>query len=427
MDNLRVGFTPNPGLDCVPGAVVVDFDLDLEPETGTGPVGGSHEVTATLTTTEGDPVDEVDIEFTVSGAHSVTGTGSTDAAGVATFGYAGATSGLDTISACYRPDPEAACAATAAVSFTWTGDLGVERIWGPDRYGTAAEISAEWPSGAEVVYVATGQRFPDALSVSSLAGTLNAPVLLTRHTVLPAVTRAELERLQPARIVILGDQHAVSQSVETALADYAISDGPGAVSRLAGVDRYATSLAVALEFPTGVDRAYVATGHDFPDALAGGARGGVLEAPVVLTRPGALGAHTIAALQHLQPGEIIVLGGPDSVSDAVVDQLAAYTTGGVNRVFGDHRYATAAAVSADYAPGVGAVFVATGWEFADALTGGPLAASIPGPVLLTKPHVLPAATIAELERLEPQRIIILGDTPSVSTEVEIALAAYLVP
>src|SRR5699024_5526412 len=103
LDNLVVGYTPNPEMDCAPGASIVTHDLDLSPDNGTGEVGTSHTVTAQLQDSEGAPVADTTIEFAVTGVHSTTSTATTDADGEATFTYPGTTPGLDTISGCARP------------------------------------------------------------------------------------------------------------------------------------------------------------------------------------------------------------------------------------------------------------------------------------------------------------------------------------
>lgn len=426
LDNLIVGYTPNPEIDCAPGAEIVTHDLDLEPNTGTAPVGTDHTVTATLTDDVGDPVADTSIEFAVSGTHSTTGSATTNAAGQATFTYSGTTAGADTISGCARPETGEPCSATDSVSFVWTSDGGpvVERIWGEDRYGTAVAISSSWTPGVDVAYIASGLDYPDAMPAGALGGTHDAPVLLTRTTALPAVTKAELERLQPQRIVVMGGPEAISESVATALADYAQADTPDEVTRIAGADRYGTAAEAGLTYPTGVQVAYVAKGTDFPDALAAASRGGQLDSPVLLTRTDHLPAATRAALTHLNPDQIVVLGGDEAVAESLLTELEAYTTGTVTRTAGETRYGTAAAISADHAPGVEAVFVATGQIYADSMTGAPLSASILGPIVLTQLDNLPAETIAELERLDPQRIIILGGTAVVSAQVQADLAAY---
>ena len=191
--------------------------------------------------------------------------------------------------------------------------------------------------------------------------------------------------------------------------------------RLAGDDRYETAAAVAAKFGTNVPVAYVASGATFADALAGAARAGSQGGPVLLTAAGSLPTATTKALTGLKPGRIVVLGGRSAVSDAVLTGLQPYTTGGVTRVGGDDRYKTAAAVAADYSPGVPTVYVASGADFPDALAAAAVAAARDEPVLLTKPGSLPEDTATAIRRLAPAKIVIMGGIGSVSAAVETQL------
>lgn len=206
-----------------------------------------------------------------------------------------------------------------------------------------------------------------------------------------------------------------------------ISPAATSVARAAGADRYATAAAVsARAYPSGATDVLVATGADYPDALSGGALAGRLGMPVLLTGATSLPASTRAELTRLGAGRIWVVGGTNVVSDAVLAALEPYASSGtVTRVAGADRFATAAAVSERWSsPGVSSVFVATGADFADALAGTPAAATTDAPLLLVGKDRIPASTAAELHRLAPQRIHVLGGTGVVSAAVASALDAY---
>jgi putative cell wall-binding protein/peptidoglycan hydrolase-like protein with peptidoglycan-binding domain len=196
------------------------------------------------------------------------------------------------------------------------------------------------------------------------------------------------------------------------------------VERLAGADRYATAAAVVHQFAPGVPVAYVASGLDFPDALAGAAAAGAQGSPVLLTSPRSVPAATQQALAYLKPKKIVVLGGTASVSDAVLATLRTSTGVAVTRIGGANRYATAAKVSAAVTPaGVAVAYVASGGSFADALAGAALAGSQKAPVLLTSARSLPSDTVTELKRLRPGRIVVLGGAGVVSASVATQLKA----
>jgi putative cell wall-binding protein len=196
---------------------------------------------------------------------------------------------------------------------------GAVRVAGSDRYATAAALSAAaYPSGAPVAYIASGAGFADAVSAAPAAAAAGGPVLLVNATQAPPATLAELARLGPAQVIVVGGIGAVSDSVLAAIA----AALPGAtVSRIAGPDRYATSAAVAAGFGPGVAGAYVATGLNFPDALAAAAAAGAADSPVLLTRPTDLPAAIDAEIGRLQPGRAVIAGGVGAVLDAVIASI----------------------------------------------------------------------------------------------------------
>ena len=206
-----------------------------------------------------------------------------------------------------------------------------------------------------------------------------------------------------------------------------ISPSTPATGRVTGTDRFRTAAALSAHgFPGGATRAFVATGADFPDALAGGAAAGHLGNPVLLVQQNAIPAATATELDRLNPTEIVVLGGTSVISESVRLGLETYASSGVaTRISGADRYATAAAVSSTYySPGVQAAFIATGSSFADALAGTAAAALRDSPLLLVTKNTIPAATQAELTRLNPQRIYVLGGGVSISSAVGVALNSY---
>lgn len=304
------------------------------------------------------------------------------------------------------------------------GGVAVERLSGSDRYATATAISrARFVSGAGTVFIATGANFPDALAGSPAAAKANGPILLTTRDALPATTATELARLQPSTIVILGGTGSVSDAVAGQLRAYAAT-----VQRWSGTNRFETAAAISrATFVPGVPVAYVATGTTFPDALSGGAIAGRNGGPILLV-DGGLPATTAAELARLRPARIVVLGGPSVVSDAVAGALAGYaTSGSVTRLAGADRYATSVAISQAGYGGAGsdAAFITTGSNFPDGLAGGPVAALLPGPLLLVGTTTLPASVAGELRRLDPDRVYVLGGAGTVSEGVVGSIRATL--
>jgi putative cell wall-binding protein len=290
-----------------------------------------------------------------------------------------------------------------------------ERISGVDRYQTAARVSASrFAAGVPVAYVVTGQDFPDALAAGVAAGIEGGPVLLTQPTSLPAATSAELDRLRPAEIVVVGGTGSVSDGVVTQLR----SKTSGSVTRVFGGDRFATAAAVARHAFTSADTAYVANGMTFPDALAGVPAAVREKAPLLLVTGTTVPGATSQALTDLGVDRVVVLGGAGTVSQGVEDHLRALS-GSTARAAGGDRFATSAAVSQRaFAGGAPVAYLATGLAAADALAAGPVAALAGGPVLLVRSNCIPPVVEAEIARLGASRLVILGGDRAVGMAVE---------
>jgi putative cell wall-binding protein len=192
-------------------------------------------------------------------------------------------------------------------------NLRPQRLAGSGRYETAAKASAAvFAPAVEVVYVATGTGYADALAGAAAAGAAGAPVLLVARTSLPTATAQELRRLAPRRIVILGGTAAVSAAVESELRRHA-----PLVSRLAGADRYATAATIARSLPRTPKQVFLATGQGFADALTGAPAAAAVGAPVLLVPPTCIPAPVEAELSRLQHPPMTLLGGVSVLSQAV--------------------------------------------------------------------------------------------------------------
>lgn len=319
----------------------------------------------------------------------------------------------------------------AGDSNVWNGTLAslkkfatgttVSRINGKDRYEVSAAVSkSTFPAGTKTVYVASGSIYTDALSGSAAAGHVAGPVLLTASSVLPYTIRTELKRLKPQKIVVLGGPASVDNSVMHLLKNYAPS-----VTRMDGKDRYVVSAGLSKStFQAGTNTAYIASGAIYTDALSGSALAGHEGGPILLTAPNVLPNVIRAELSRLKPQRVVILGGPGTISDSVLTLLKNYSPS-VTRVGGQDRYEVSAAVSrANYWVGTKTVYIASGSVYSDALSGSAAAARRGSPVLLTAPNVLPNSIRTELQRIKPERIVILGGPGSVSNGVLNELQRY---
>ncbi|MGN6331989.1 MAG: S8 family serine peptidase [Motilibacteraceae bacterium] len=267
-------------------------------------------------------------------------------------------------------DPLAALAATLDAAPAPASSPRLVRLGGPDRVMTSVLAARnKWSKGAGAVVLARADQFVDALVATPLAAAKDGPIMLTGSTRLDPRVLAQLSAILPRgrTVYLVGGTGSLSDAVAASVR------GAGyVVVRLGGADRYATSLAVAraLGSPSTV---LEASSLDYPDALSAGVAAAHLGGAVMLTA-GAVPVSATTDYLAAHPGDHYAVGGSAAVADPAAEP-----------VMGADRYGTAAAVATRFFPAPAAVTVASGAGFADALSGGPLAAALGGPLLLVRP------------------------------------------
>ncbi|MEO2107946.1 MAG: cell wall-binding repeat-containing protein [Actinomycetota bacterium] len=271
-------------------------------------------------------------------------------------------------------------------------DVQPARVEGPTRLETAvATAERAYPEGSDEVVVGPSDDFTHTLAGAALAGALDAPMLLTPPDLLADTTADALRTMGAERVTLLGGPAAITSDVEDELAeDYAVTrvgdDDP--YESAANIAQTTRSIAGGLpelgaqNMPT----VALASGSDFPDALSisGPANDGAI--PLLLTDPTSLPEATRDALVDLDPEHVIAIGGPDAISDDVLDEIEGdgrLTTrlGGINRT-------DTAAIVADWFLDAGwfedtTAILAAGDAFPDAVTAGQLSGQLEAPILLT--------------------------------------------
>jgi alpha-tubulin suppressor-like RCC1 family protein/putative cell wall-binding protein len=250
------------------------------------------------------------------------------------------------------------------------------RLYGDDRFKTAVSVSTEgWDYGAETVVLARADDFPDALAGTPLAYGLNAPILLTDSATLSSDTRDEIDRLAPKDIIILGEKGAISTTIEETLKENYN------VIRLGGQDRYETAATIAQYMKDhnliSGNKAVIAYGENFPDALAVSSVAAHSHIPILLTDKDLIPDSTRQALKTMGVTETIIVGGNGVVGTTVESNLPMPT-----RFSGNDRYATAIAIANGMGVDPNLVYLATANDFPDALAGSVLAARTNSPIIL---------------------------------------------
>ena len=300
----------------------------------------------------------------------------------------------------------------------------VERLAGYDRDLTAVLASVRTfdchgcanagHDQAKAAVLSRDDTFADALGGSALAAQAGGPLLLTSPATMNESSLNELRRIlwPGSTVYLLGGTKALSPAIE-----HAVSAAGFVPRRIAGADRFETAVGIARTVsPHGAPSSVlVATGTDFPDALAAGAAAGALGISAQTIPPGAA-APQPGDVSH--DGAVVVLSDGAALPPASLNYLAGmdptatrmYGVGGkavaavhtafpswqnwvtFTPLFGADRYGTAVAVAQRFSYLPTSVVVASGANWPDALSGGAMAAHRGVPLLLTDPKTLPAAT-----------------------------------
>jgi len=140
--------------------------------------------------------------------------------------------------------------------------------------------------------------------------------------------------------------------------------------------------------------------------------------PVLFAQNGKLPDVTSAFIRDHHIAKVLIAGGTAAVSAAAEKSLKALGVGTVRRSAGGDRYETAALIANTYFTGAKGIFVATGTNFPDALTGSVMAAKNHAPILLVQADVTPdKAAIAFVKKNAPACVTVLGGVGAVPDNI----------
>lgn len=330
---------------------------------------------------------------------------------------ASAPSGLHTFTAVAR---YGTWSKSSAATGSYKRGVTVGRIDGADRFAVGVKIAKEaYPAGgAPVVYVTTGLNYPDALSAAPAAAIQNGVLLLTYPNELPPAVRAEIIDLNPAKIVVVGGPNSVSTAVMNELKSIQSN-----TVRWSGADRFEASRTIVRNafLSKHPSTAYIATGFNFPDALSASAAGGAFGYPVILV-PGnaaSVDAATLDLLRDLGVTEIKIAGGPNSVSNGILNSLKVIDPT-PTRLSGADRFEASINIALDAfgSASASSTYIATGYNFPDALAGAPLAGSKDAPLLVVPTNCVPTGALQAMSQFATTKVTLLGGTASLTPDVQ---------
>lgn len=272
-----------------------------------------------------------------------------------------------------------------------------ERISGRNRIETSVNISKNSFENSDNVVIVNGFDFPDALSSGQLATALNAPLLLSSSDKLDTETKSEIERLNPKNVYIVGGEKALNKErIEPEIKSITKN---AKIERLAGIDRYDTSVKVMEKTKEFVDseNLLIVSGKNFPDALAAA---------------GYMASHK----------SVMVLSDGVKYPKSELNEIAI---GGKNllplngftgeRISGKDRYETALEIAKKSFTNNDTAILSNANVFADSLSAVSLTKKYNAPIILTSNKNLTKSSKDYLNGLK--KVVIVGGKASVQDNI----------
>lgn len=300
----------------------------------------------------------------------------------------------------------------------------IARVAGKNRFATAAEVSKSMRTKTNVVVLANGMDYADALAGVPIARSMIAPILLTRSDTLPGETLAEIKRLGAKNVLLLGGEGAISENVVKTLKDNGCN-----TQRIAGANRFETAVKIAQQLNSSPEEVFFVYGLDFADALSSGTVAAIKGAPIVYLRTdGTIDKATADYLASLKKqgcvSKAYVIGGEGVISNAMMAKAGSALGVTPKRISGANRYETCTAVNTFFADFFQrkTVCAAKGLDFPDALAGGVLAAWTDTPILLAD-NALRTSQKQYLKSKNANVFHVLGGTGAVPDKLVNEIAA----
>nr|WP_300005884.1 cell wall-binding repeat-containing protein [Tissierella sp.] len=296
----------------------------------------------------------------------------------------------------------------------------VKRIKGDNRIETSIEISKQAFNSSNSAILVGYNGEVDALTGTILAQEKGAPILISSSNKLVEALKIELKRLQVEEVYILGGYSIVERQVEEELKALGLK-----VTRIKGDSREETAINIAGEAIKGKsERAFLTLGYGaYADALAIGPIAARENAPLLLTQKKAIKQNTLDYLDNSGVKKVTIVGGQNAVG-LEVEELLKDRGISVDRIEGTSREETAINIARKFIKDPGKIFIANGYKYADAVSGGYLAARDNAPILLSHDKNLKDINLKYIKDENKDTFILGGDSSirdSVYNSIRLAL------
>lgn len=298
-------------------------------------------------------------------------------------------------------------------------NVTTKRLFGNDRYSTSIAISREGWNQSDYAILTSGENYPDALSAAPLAKKYSCPIILTSKYSLSNDLMSELKRLNVKEVFILGGSGVISNAIDSQLSYVNIK-----VTRLSGIDRYETSSKIAENLGTH-DEIFIASGEDFADALSAAPIASIKNVPILLSPKDNLNKNITNFINGKNIHKSYVVGNTNSLSQNVFNSVANLNA---ERIDGTDKYDRNINVINKFKEQINfnTVFIASGNDFPDSLSGSALAAKTNSPVILVNNYNIDKVKDFIKDK-DVRNIVVLGGEGVISNSIKESLVNAINP
>lgn len=298
-------------------------------------------------------------------------------------------------------------------------------IYGKNRIHTAVKVSRQgWTNGADTVVIVNSNNTLHGIIATPLATTYNAPILITNYNSLDAKVIAELKRLSPRKVILVGDRTLISKAVS----DKIKRDTGANMERIFGTRSSDLSLAIAKKISNNrkVNTAFVVSDtNGVADALTISSKAGAAKEPILVVSKNYIGTNTYNYLKS-NISNVYYVGGTSSISNAIISKINSVVSnaGSSNRIRGKNRHETNVnVINKFYKTTNFSTLIVTKSDnigLIDTVCAGPFAALFGAPIVITPKEVVTNTTKAFLNTKTSKEIYQIGGgiLPSVTGDIK---------
>ena len=289
--------------------------------------------------------------------------------------------------------------------------INTTRISGKNRQLTAVEVSKRLYKQGDTIVLTSSSEMIDSLTSSPLGIAVNGPTLFVEKDTILQEVLAEINRLQPKKVIIAGGDSVVSEKVVKQIEAMGVE-----VERTAGENRFQTAVKIGEQIrrnSTNKTDIILANGNNFIDALTAGSLAAKMNIPILLTGDSSLNNITEKAIREWGIKNVIVVGGDKQVSNGIISKLQNDGLK-VDRIAGKTRTETALKLAERVNPNPEKVIFANGRTYADALIASYLSVEENAPIVLIDKENVPVSVKEYLRENKIEDSIILGGDSSIA-------------